>query len=71
MAKSVDPEVKVDREKIVAAARQALAEERQQRAIDCGKEVNEILKKYNCDLIAVPMIKEGRIVAQAQVVAKE
>jgi hypothetical protein len=66
------PEVKVGETIIIAAARAALAKERQQRAIECGKEINAILKKYNCDLVAIPMInKEGKIVAQSQVMAKE
>ena len=66
------PEVKLNRAITVAAARAAIAKEKQDRAVECGKEINAILKKYNCDMIAVPMInREGRIVAQSQITAKE
>jgi hypothetical protein len=65
-------EVTVDKEITVQAARAAIAQERQQRALDCSRELNAILKKYNCDLIAAPMFtKDGTVVAQAQIIAKE
>jgi hypothetical protein len=67
-----EPEVIIDKGITVQAARQAIAQERQQRALECSKEINTVLKKYNCELFAVPMINtEGRIVAQAQIASKE
>jgi hypothetical protein len=46
--------------------------ERQKRAVDCGKELTALLQKFNCEIVAVPMINnEGRIIAQSQIVAKE
>jgi hypothetical protein len=66
------PEVKVDKAITVEAARQAIAMERQKRAVDCGKELTALLQKFNCEIVAVPMINnEGRIIAQSQIVAKE
>lgn len=66
------PEVIIDKEITVQAARQAIAQERQKRAVECGKELNALLQKFNCEIVAVPMINnEGRIIAQSQIVAKE
>ena len=65
------PEVKVDQSITIAAAKAAIAQEKQARAEACGKEITATLKKYNCELIAKPIITEdGKITAMAQVRAK-
>lgn len=65
------PEVVVDKEITVAAARAALLKEKLDRQMACGHEIEDILKKYNCELIAVPMITDdGRIMAQARIGSK-
>ena len=67
-----EEEVKVDKSITVEVARQAIAQERQKRAVDCGKELTALLQKFNCEIVAVPMINnEGKIIAQSQIVAKE
>ena len=64
-------EVVVDKEITVAAARAALLKEKRDRQVACGQEIEKILKKYNCELIAMPMItNDGRITAQAQIGSK-
>jgi hypothetical protein len=72
--KSLPPgtsEVGVDKEITVAAAKAALLKEKQDRQVACIQEIDKILKKYNCELFALPMItKDGRITAQAQIGSK-
>jgi hypothetical protein len=66
------PEVIIDKAITIAAAKAALIKEKQARQIPCAKEIEKILEKYNCRLIAVPMFtNDGRIVAQAQIASKE
>jgi hypothetical protein len=72
MSTTKKPEVIIDKEITVQAARQAITQERQKRAVDCGKELTALLQKFNCEIVAVPMINnEGRIIAQSQIMAKE
>ena len=65
------PEVIVNKDITVAAAKAALIKEKWDRQVVCKKEIEKILDKYNCQLIAVPMFtNDGRIVAQAQIASK-
>lgn len=43
-----------------------LAREAEQRAADCGKAIDEVLRKYNCDLVIDPNspIRNPSIVVQ-------
>jgi hypothetical protein len=60
------------KDKITAQAAQAIIDqEKQERALACGKAVNELLKKFNCELIAVPFFTtDGRVAAQSQIKPK-
>ena len=52
----------------VEEARTMLALEEQQRVQTCYSEIQQVLQKYNCQLVALPQItQEGRIIAVAQV----
>jgi len=63
-----ESEVKIDKDITVAAAKAALIKEKQDRQNACKQELQKILDKYNCQLIAVPFFtNDGRIVAQAQI----
>ena len=44
---------------------------RQQRVNQCGEKLAELLAEYNCDLVAVPQVIEGKIVAVIQLVSKD
>ncbi len=44
--------------------------DKRKRAEACGEAVAAVLREHGCDLVAVPQIVEGRIVALVQVVAK-
>ena len=62
----------VDKAITVAAAKEALIQEKQARQKACVKEIEKILKIYNCQLVAVPLFtRDGRIVAQAQIASNE
>jgi hypothetical protein len=64
-------ELITDKSITIAAAKATLAQEKQLRAEACGKEITEVLKKYNCELITTPIFtNDGRISAQARVIAK-
>ena len=66
------PEVIIDKVITVAAAKEALVKEKQVRQEACAKEIEKILKTYNCQLVAIPMFtRDGRIVAQAQIASNE
>ena len=47
-----------------------VAADQQKRAQACGEAVAAVLREHGCDLVAVPQIVEGRIVAVVKVVAK-
>jgi len=65
------PEVIVDKAITVAVAKAALLKEKQDRQQACKQEIENILNKYNCQLIAIPMFtNDGRIIAQAQIASK-
>ena len=62
------PEVIVNKDITVAAAKAALLKEKQDRQKACKQEIEKILDKYNCQLSAIPIFtNDGRIVAQAQI----
>lgn len=44
---------------------------RQQRVKQCGERLAALLQEYNCDLVAVPQVVEGKIVAVIQLVSKD
>lgn len=44
---------------------------RQQRVKQCGEKLAELLREYNCDMIAVSQIVDGKIVAVIQLVSKD
>lgn len=48
-----------------------IAAYRQQRVKQCGERLAELLREYNCDLVAVPQVAEGKIVAVIQLVSKD
>lgn len=52
-------------------AHAALERDREARMQACATELGELLKRHNCRLDAVPMIVDGGVVAQVQVVAVE
>lgn len=47
-----------------------LEQDKQARTQAAADEVAATLKKHNCDLLAVPQILDGRIVAVIQVIAR-
>lgn len=51
-------------------ARQLLEQDKTQRARAAAEDVQRVLAEHGCDLIAVPQIVDGRIVAVVQIVAK-
>ena len=51
-------------------AREALEREEEAQLKACSAELRELLERHSCRLDAVPMIVEGRIVAQVQVVVE-
>jgi len=46
-----------------------LEKERQVRAEKCMQAIQDVLDEYSCQLVGVPQIVEGRIVAVVQLVA--
>jgi len=53
-------------------ARAVLNETRKQKLAQCREEVNEVLERHNCRLVATPQITEdGRIVAPVGIVLVE
>jgi hypothetical protein len=45
---------------------------KEQTAVECGRELEAVLKKHGCVLVGVPSItKDGRITAHVQLVAGE
>lgn len=52
-------------------AQEAIEKDMLQRSQQCGKELAELMKKHNCDLVAVPQLTpDGRTVAYVQIVAR-
>ena len=47
-----------------------VAADQQKRAQACGEAVAAVLREHNCDLVAVPQIVDGRVVAVVQIVAR-
>lgn len=55
----------------VATAQAALDADRTQRAGAAGREIQAVLAKYRCQIVAVPQLtQDGRIVAVSQIVAQ-
>ncbi|MFC2031557.1 hypothetical protein ACFLWA_12630 [Chloroflexota bacterium] len=52
-------------------ARQALDQERSNRVEACAAALAKLLKRHNCRLDALPLIVDGHVVAQVQLVAAE
>lgn len=48
-----------------------IAAYRQQRVKQCGEKLAELLREYNCDLVAVSQIVDGKIIAVIQLVSKD
>ncbi len=44
---------------------------RQQRVKQCGEKLATLLQEYNCDLVAIPQVVEGKIIAVIQLVSKD
>ncbi len=51
-------------------ARQLVEADKQQRASVAAKAVQDVLVAHQCDLVAIPQIVDGRIVAVVQIVAR-
>jgi hypothetical protein len=50
-------------------ARRVLVEERDRRLKECQHEINELLRRYRCDLVGEPYITQnGRIAARVRLV---
>tara|TARA_R110000868_G_scaffold172171_3_gene408014 strand:- start:775 stop:945 length:171 start_codon:yes stop_codon:yes gene_type:complete len=47
----------------------AVEQDKQERAQACMAAVLAVLKEHRCELVGTPVIQEGRIVAQVQLVA--
>jgi hypothetical protein len=55
----------------VATAQAALDADRTQRAEAAGREIQAVLQRHRCQLVAVPQLtQDGRVVAVSQIVAQ-
>ena len=50
-------------------ATEVLQKEREERAEQCNVDITKALDKYNCQINAVPLIVDGRIVTRVEIVA--
>lgn len=58
-----------DRELTAEDARKMLEQERDERLRRCNAKIARILEEENCQLVGVPEIQDGRIVALVRIVA--
>jgi hypothetical protein len=55
----------------IGAAQAAIEADRQQRAESAAREIQAVLARYRCQLVAVPQLtSDGRIVAVSQIMAQ-
>lgn len=75
MSESEIPEVEMTQEQFEAATQQAkqealqdaqrlVAQEKQQRAQACGRAIQDVLRRFHCELRAMPHIQDGRVEAR-------
>lgn len=44
---------------------------KEEKVKECGEKLAALMAEYNCDLVAIPQIVEGKIVAVIQLVSKD
>ena len=49
----------------------ALDQEKARRQSECGREIAEVLRKYNCDLGAQVVLRQGSVTAQTLLIVKD
>lgn len=55
----------------VTEAQAAVNADRQRRSAQCAAEIQQVLKRYGCQIVAQPTLTpDGRIVAQIQIIAQ-
>jgi len=52
-------------------AKQLIKEKETERLQECGQQIEAILQKYECQLVAVPQIYRGSIVAEVTLAPKQ
>ena len=70
MSETKTKEPKANGEVTAEDARKALEAQARQNAEACSKAIREACEKFNCEIHAEPVLREGRILAQWGIVPR-